>query len=126
MSQYISKQQYPISNMVVGDDWYELIPVVQADGVIPWDFSGWSAKAQVRDPLTGEVVIEFDSTLSVPTIEFNIDSGTEGMYLIADKTDTSLLIPGKYIWDCQFTDDLGLERTLIIESLFEIINQQTQ
>lgn len=119
--QYISKKQYPISNMVVGDDWRELVPVVLQDRITEFDFGGWQAKAQVRGKLTGELLVEFNSESSSPTIEF--DGGD--MYLIQGKDDTIDFLVDDYVWDCEFTDTDGLVRTLIIESPFEIIGGQT-
>ena len=115
--QYISKKQYPIYDMVIGDDWKELIPIVQSDGTTPWVFTSWEATAEVVDKITGAVIITFSTEYSVPTIEF---SGGD-MYLIADAADTAALTPANYIWRCKFTDAEGLERTLIKEGPFEIV-----
>lgn len=112
--EYITAKQYPIEHMIIGTDWYEQIPIYQADGVTEWDFSGWEAYAAVKDKLTDEVIIEFDSTASVPTIEF---VGGK-MYLVADAADTELLTPGQEVWFCKFTDAEGKNRVLILESPF--------
>lgn len=116
--QYITEKTYPIYNMVAGDDWRKLVPVVQSDGSTEFDFTGWQALAQVRKKIDGSLIIEFDSYDG--TIEF--DGGD--MFLIADKDDTRIN-PGLYVWDCQFLDSLGFRRTLIIKSDFEIIGDAT-
>ena len=118
--QYITEKTYPIYNMVKGDDWRKLVPIVQADGSTEFDFSGWNALAQVRKRVDGSLVIEFDSYDG--TIEF--DGGD--MFLIADKDDTVDLLSGTHVWDCQFQDPFGFRRTLIIKSDFEIIRGATK
>ena len=118
--QYITEKTYPIYNMVKGDDWRKLVPVVQADGSTEFSFTGWNALAQVRKKTDGSLIIEFDSYDA--TIEF--DGGD--MFLIADKDDTTNLNDGLYVWDCKFQDPQGLRRTLIIESGFEIIRGSTK
>ena len=118
--QYITEKTYPIYNMVKGDDWRKLVPVVQADGSTEFSFTGWNALAQVRKRKDGSLIIEFDSYDG--TIEF--DGGD--MFLIADKDDTVDLISGEHVWDCQFQDPWGFRRTLIIPDTFEIIRGSTK
>ena len=118
--QYITEKTYPIYNMIAGDDWRKLVPVVQSDGSTEFDFTGWQALAQVRKKIDGSLIIEFDSYDG--TIEF---SGGD-IFLIADKDDTTNLTAGLYIWDCQFQDAQGRRRTLIIKSDFEIIGGSTE
>ena len=118
--QYITEKTYPIYNMVKGDDWRKLVPVVQADGITEFSFTGWNALAQVRKKTDGSLIIEFDSYDG--TIEF--DGGD--MFLIADIDDSTNLSDGLYVWDCKFQDPQGLKRTLIIESDFEIIRGSTE
>ena len=118
--QYISEKKYPIYNMVVGDDWRKLVPVVQSDRSTAFSFTGWQAHAQVRKKTDGTLIVDFDSYEA--TIEF---VGGD-MFLIADKDDTTSLTPGMYVWDCQFQDAEGLRRTLIVESEFEIIRGSTE
>jgi hypothetical protein len=122
--QYIKAQLYPISNppVVVGDDWRRLVPVYQKNKTDEFNFTGWSAKAHVRNKITGEIIATFDSEASPATIEF--DGGK--MYLIKPKEETIDVVPDSYVWDCEFVDTDGYERTLILESLFEVVYHQTR
>ena len=116
--QDITPKTYDLFNNVAGDDWRIPIPCYQSDRTTEWIFTGWQAFAQVRKKTQqGTVIAEFDTYDG--TIEF--DGGT--MYLIADKDVTRQLSGGIHVWDCQFLEPTrGLTRTLIIESIFEIIN----
>ena len=114
--EYITAKHYPLYDMVIGDDWRELVPVYQSGGTTAFDFTGWNAFAQIRNKADGTVIMSFDSYDG--TIEF--DGGN--MYLIADKDETSQLKGDRnYVWDCQFLDPYGYRRTLIIESTIEFI-----
>lgn len=114
---FITPKTYPLYNIVKGNDWRIKIPVVDADGEA-FDFSGWQAHAQVRTKSSGTLIAEFDTYDA--TIEF--DGGD--IYLIRDKDDTDIT-PDEYVYDCQFHDTDGLRRTLILESIFEIVKQVT-
>lgn len=118
--QYITAKPYPLYNIVEGDDWRILVPVVQSDRSTEFDFTGWQALAQVRKKIDGSLIIEFDSYDG--TIEF--DGGN--IFLIADKNDTVGLSSSEYVWDCQFQDPWGYRRTLIIKSIFEVIGGPTK
>ena len=118
--QYITEKTYPIYNMVEGDDWRKLVPVVQSDSSTEFDFAGWNALAQVRKKIDGSLIIEFDSYDG--TIEF--EGGN--MFLIANKDDTTGLTSGEHVWDCQFQDPWGYRRTIIISDVFEIIRGSTK
>ena len=113
--EYISPKHYPIS-AVVGDDWRLFIPVVDADGE-DFDFTGWNALAQVRKRSDGTLIIEFD------TYDSTIIFADGGIYLIADKDETTQINPLNYVWDCQFLDPWGYSRTLILKSEFEAEKQ---
>lgn len=111
--------QYPIYDVRRGTDWRIPIPVVQSDGETEFDFTGWQAHAQVRNKVSGTLVVDFDTYDS--TIEF--DGGT--MYLIRDKDDT-LIDAGQYEWDCKFFDPESQLRGLFITAIFEIIGGPTE
>ena len=117
--EFITAKTYPLYNVVQGDDWRLLVPVVQSDGSSEFDFSGWQAHAQVRKKIDGSLVADFDTYDA--TIEF--DGGD--MYLIRDKDDTQINA-GLYVWDCEFLDPWGYRRTLIIQSDFEVIGDATE
>ena len=116
--QDITAKTYDLFDNVAGDDWRILIPVYQSDRTTEWIFTGWQAFAQVRKKSKlGTEIISFD------TYDGTIQFVGGKMYLIADKDVTRQLTGGVHVWDCQFLEPTrGLRRTLIIESIFEIIN----
>ena len=116
---YITEKTYPLYNIVAGDDWKILVPVVQSDRSTEFDFTGWQAHAQVRKKIDGSIIADFDSYDA--TIEF--DGGN--IYLIRDKDDTAIK-SNQYVWDCEFLDPWGFRRTLIIESIFQVIGDVTE
>lgn len=117
--EYITAKPYPLYNIVQGDDWRILVPVVQSDRETEFDFTGWQAHAQVRKKIDGSLVADFETYDG--TIEF--DGGN--MFLIRDK-DLTNIESGEYVWDCQFHDPWGNRRTLITKSIFEIIGDATE
>ena len=116
--EFITPKHYPLS-AVVGDDWRIFIPIVQADGE-DFNFSGWNAFSQVRNRSNGALIIEFD------TYDSTIIFADGGMYLIADKDETTQIDPNNYIYDCQFLDPWGYRRTLILISSFDALKQSTK
>ena len=118
----ITSVQYPIT-LIRNDDWNREIEVFNSDGVTGFDFTGWSGKAEVRLRAAGTspVLITFDSTIGTPTMTL----ATGLITLIAPKATTDLN-PNTYVWDLEFTDADGLNRTLIKNSPFTIIEDVTQ
>lgn len=116
---FITPKPYPIYDVVRGDDWRIKISVVLADGETPFDFTGWQAHAQVRNKASGVLIADFD------TYDATIDLDGGDIFLIRDKDDTNISA-AQYEWDCQFHDTEGLRRTLIIKSIFEIIDDITK
>ena len=114
----ITPKPYPIYKVRRGTDWRIPIPVVDANDNA-FDFSGWQAHAQVRNKISGTLVVDFDTYDA--TIEF--DGGT--MYLIRDKDDT-LIEANQYEWDCKFFDTESQLRGLFTTSIFEIIGGPTE
>ncbi len=117
--QYITAKTYALYNVVIGDDWRIKVPVVQSDRETAFDFSGWQAHAQFRNKVNGTLIADFDTYSG--TIEFVGGN----MFLIRDKDDTNIE-PANVVWDCEFLDDLGFRRTLILESPVELKGQVTQ
>jgi len=115
----ITSEQYPIS-LVKGDDWNREITVNDASGN-PFDFTGWTGKAEVRKSASGTspVVITFDTSAATMTL-------TSGkITLIAAKATTDIN-PSSYVWDLQFVDADGLTRTLIKNGPFTITEDVTE
>ena len=116
--QFITAKKYPLYDVVIGDDWRIKVPVVQSD-LTAFDFSGWQAHAQFRNKVNGTLIADFDTYSG--TIEFVGGN----MFLIRDKDDTNITA-ANIVWDCEFLDDLGNRRTLILESPVELKGQVTQ
>jgi len=119
---YITRTVYDLVNMVAGDDWYEFIEIVQADNTTAFDFAGWNAVAEVRDPLDDSLIATFDSSASSPTIVF----ADGGMYLKMAKAATALITPKEYVWSCRFTDDNTREMSHILRSRFQVVDVPTE
>jgi len=115
----ITPKKYNLFENVIGDDWRIPIPVKQSDRVTAWDFEGWEGFARVRfKSKDGSIVATFDTYDGTMLLQAGY------IYLIADKDVTAQFTAGTYVWDCTFLEPvLGLTRTLIIESIFEIINK---
>ena len=118
----ISSVQYPIT-LTRNDDWNREIEVFASDGTTPFDFTGWSGKAEVRSRAAGTspVIITFDSTIGTPTMTLAAGLIT----LIAPKATTDLN-PNTYVWDLEFVDADGKSRTLIKNGPFTIVEDVTQ
>ena len=116
--QEITPVSYPIT-LLKNDDWNREIVIYQSNGSTGFNFSGWSAKAQVRETDTStSVLITFSTTAGTMTL------ATGKMTLIAAKANTDIST-GVKIWDCEFTDADGKQRTLIKPSKFTITEDVT-
>ena len=114
----ISPVSYPIT-LIKNDDWNREIEIFQSDGSTGFVFSGWSAKAQVReDDTSTSALITFSTSAGTLTL------ATGKLTLIAAKANTDI-DPGVKIWDCEFTDSDGKQRTLIKPSNFTITEDVT-
>lgn len=87
--------------LYIGDDFYHQFTFIDGAGD-PIDKSGATYVAQVKRSKTGNVVAEFDVTVSGD--DNNI------VELFMSHENTILLDPGTYTWDLQETDDLVLTR----------------
>ena len=116
--QEITSVQYPVT-LIRNDDWNREIVIYQSDGSTGFVFTSWSAKAQIRvNDESTSALITFSTSAGTLTL------ATGKMTLIADKANTDLS-PGVYIWDCEFTDADGKQRTLIKPSKFTITEDVT-
>ena len=114
----ITPVSYPIT-LLRNDDWNREIVIYQSDGSTGFNFTGWSAKAQVREnDESTSALITFSTSASTITL------ATGKMTLIAAKANTDISA-GVKIWDCEFTDADGKQRTLIKPSNFTITEDVT-
>ena len=114
----ITPVSYPIT-LLRNDDWNREIVIYQSDGSTGFVFTSWAAKAQVRvSDISTSALITFSTTAGTMTL------ATGKITLIAAKANTDLA-PGVYIWDCEFTDADGKQRTLIKPSRFTITEDVT-
>ncbi len=116
--QEITPVSYPVT-LLRNDDWNREIVIFQSDGSTGFNFTGWSGKAQVRE----------NNESTSPLITFSTSAGTMTlatgkMTLIAAKVNTDIN-SGVKIWDCEFTDSDGKQRTLIKPSNFTITEDVT-
>ena len=116
----ISPVQAPVT-LVRNDDWNRQIKVFAEDGTTPFDFTGWSAKAEVRKSASGNspVLITFDTTGGTMTL-------TSGLITLIAAKATTDINPNTYRWDVEFVDADGRSRTLIKSSPFTIVEDVTQ
>ena len=114
----ITPVSYPVT-LIKNDDWNREIVMFQSDGSTEFNFDGWSAKAQVReDDTSTSALITFSTSAGTMTL------ATGKLTLIAAKANTDIE-PGVKIWDCEFTDSDGKQRTLIKPSNFTITEDVT-
>ncbi len=114
----ITPVSYPIT-LLKNDDWNREIVMYQSDGSTLFIFTDWSAKAQVReDDTSTSALITFSTSAGTLTLATGL------LTLIAPKANTDIS-PGVKIWDCEFTDAEGRQRTLIKPSNFTIIEDVT-
>ena len=117
--QEITPVSYPIT-LIKNDDWNREIEIFQSDGVTPFNFTGWVAKAQVRESNTSpSALITFSTSGATLVLELG------KLTLIAPKANTDI-VSGVKIWDCEFTDADGKQRTLIRPSRFNITEDVTE
>lgn len=103
--------------LVKNDDWNYNITVVDASGN-PFDFTGWTGKAEMRKTETSaNVILTFQTPTTMVLTAGNIN-------LNAPKANTGMN-SGAYVYDIEFVDDAGESRTLI-KGVFTVVEDITQ
>lgn len=112
-------KSYPLK-FAEGADWIREITVTVDDDDTLKNFTGMTAKAQVRtQPNSGTIVATFSSyDLSLFLTEGKIK-------LVHFKEDHTSVTAAKYWWDCILTDDEGNEIPVIYPSEFEVYKNVT-
>lgn len=116
---FISSIQYPLNKIVRNDDMFVQIPVEDEDGVA-FDFTGWTGKAEVRTTSSSPSVVLTFST-SGGTMDITT---TAGIIELTQPLANMGINADSYVWDLQFNDGT-IERTLITESQFTVIDDVT-
>jgi len=116
---FISSIKYPLNNIVRNDDLFLQIPVVDKDGAA-FNFTGWTGKAEVRTTASNPTVV---LTFATPTTMDILT--TPGIIELTQPLANMTINAGTYVWDLQFNDG-SIERTLIIESTFTVIDDVTE
>jgi len=117
---FISPIKYPLS-IVRNQDLLIEIPVTDEDGNA-WDWTNpgqWTGKAEVRDTSSSATVL---LTFETPT---TMDLTTNGILQITLPAASLTVNEGKYVWDVRLNDST-IERILITESTFTIIDNVTE
>lgn len=101
------KASHNITGVVRGDTFHRIIKIVDSKQNTAFDFTGWTAKMQVRSNRADPPQIELLSTAG----EIILTAGQ--IQLNKDATSMQGIIAGNYLYDIEFTNPVSEVYTLL-------------
>jgi hypothetical protein len=92
-----------------GDD-YAAVVTVSNGGADPPDLTGYIAQAQIRDsPADAETLV---------AVEIGVAIAPPNFINLLIRSDVTVNLSGRYVWDLQLTDPLGFITTILAGDVF--------